>query len=501
MKKSFLAPVVFLTIAAISLTGAPAAVADDTEPVPTPANVVVTTPGILTLPNGDGVRDTTVFTLEADAPTTVALSLVDPADESVVSVLEPVTLTEGALTATVPLTLEGVVRPGGFALRTTPEGGETTSTKVMIGSGQPQFANISLSREVIYTYKKATARSSVATVSARDETGERVPFIGSVVAKVGSKSVTSKVSSTAGADAKVTIAASSLPLGAGTVTFAATGQGLTSKGSAKLVVRSVAVSATKVSASQRTLYPARDGYLDSTKITVSTSATTGSTIAATGTVKIVRGNKTVRTWRLSSTKHWSTTWDGKIGGKIVPGKYSVAVAVKGPQGAAKTAKTIVTVKSGKLVTKTSKTTYRASSVFTKWYDRGDSGENACFRDVISAGDVFCEGWDGVDGVAILGEGFLNVPAAVVGGQKFGGTKVRITANVSHLYGDAAWGYWRAGTDIGKSAPITSKGATRLGWLGLPSATRKLDLAYAVAEYSDLGIKNLTVEYSYKVMSR
>ena len=501
MKKSFVAPFVFLTIAAISLTGAPAAVADDSEPTPTPANVVVNKPGILTLPNGDGVRDTTSFTVEADAPTTVALSLVDPADESVVSVLDPVILTEGALTATVPLTLEGVVRPGGFALRATPEGGETTSTKVMIGSGQPQFANIALSRSVIYTYKKATARSSVATVYARDETGERVPFTGSVAAKVGSKTVTSKVSSAAGADAKVTIAATSLPLGAGTVTFTATAQGLTSKGSAKLTVRNVAVTATKISASQRTVYPAKDGYLDATKIALSASTSTGKTIGATGTVKIVRGSKTVRTWKLSSSKSWSATWDGKVGGKVVPGTYTVKVALKGPEGATKSASTTIAVKTGKLVSKTSKKTYKGVSVFKTWYDLGASGSNGCYRDVISAGDIFCEGWDGTDGVAIVGEGTVSVPGAVVSAQKYGGAKVRMTANVSYLDGTAAWGYWRAGTDVGKDASISKKGGSRLGWLGLPGTTRKLDVAYAVGEYSDLGLASITVEYSYKVMGR
>ena len=498
MKKSFVAPFVFLTIAAISLAGAPAAVADDSEPAPTPANVVVTGPGILTLPNGDGVRDTTSFTVEADAPTTVALSLVDPADESVVSVLDPVILTEGSLTATVPLTLDGVVRPGGFALRATPEGGETRSTKVMIGSGQPQFANIALSRSVIYTYKKATARSSVATVYARDETGERVPFTGSVAAKVGSKTVTSKVSSAAGADAKVTIAATSLPLGAGTVTFTATAEGLTSKGSAKLTVRNVAVTATKVSASQRTVYPAKDGYLDATKIAVSASSSTGKTIGATGTVKIVRGSKTVRTWKLSSTKSWSTTWDGKVGGKVVPGTYTVKVAVKGPEGGTKSASTTIAVKKGKLVSTKTKKTYKASSILKTYTPLDEYGQGYCQYDEVTFGCIGFDGYYGDDAVSLIAEGSTTIPASVRSAKAFGAVKVKMTLNASGVSGQAVWGY---GSVSDPTAKVTAmkKGNTSPGWYTVPKSGTKLGVVAATGEYSYFFAKTITVEYSHKKM--
>lgn len=501
MKKLFVAPFVFTTIAAISLAGAPAATADEGDPA---VAVWLSEPSAstLTLPAGDGVRDVASIEVGATAATTVALRLIDRHDAAVIRELPSIELTDAeGLSGTVTLSLDGITTAGQYALEAAPTSGEAASAEFTVGSGKPQAAALTLNRDLIYTYKGAKVRTVDARVSARDETGLAVPFTGTVVATVGTKKATHKVASTTGASTKTTIAGSSLAPGTAKVVFTATAQGASATAKDSVLVKNFAVTKTSIKASERTLYPTKDGYLDATRFTVSTATTTGTTVAASGSVKVTRGGKTVASWKLTSSKKWSAAWNGKVNGKVVPGTYTVKASVKGPEGATKTASTTVTVKAGKLVAKKSVKTVKAKSVLDAYVDLGSSDYNWCATDAITPGDVYCDGEDSLEGVSVVGVGETAVPAAVVKAEKFGGAKVRITAKVTRQYGATMFGYWRSDSDAGKTTYFEETGSHSAGWLTLPATTKKLDVALALGEYSATVVDEFTIEYSYKVMTK
>lgn len=494
-----------LTVGSLILSGAlvagglAPAFADD-DAAAAAAVVTVTPPSdILTLPAADGVRDTVTLGLTADAPTEVDVAIVATEGGDVLAQLAPVVLTDAQLSAPIAVDLSDAFPAGSVLVRTTPADGEAVYTPVTVGSGETVAASLSLSRSKIYTWSKATARTATATVSATDETGLTVPFTGRVTTQIGSTTRSISIASTTGAAASATISASSLPTGAGKVSATVSGNGgeQVTTASAALTVSTVAVTSTKLSASSTTIYPSKDGYRDSTRVSVSTKTTTGSSIAATGTVKVTRSGKTVKSWKLSSTKSWAATWDGRVSGKLVPGVYTVSVSIKGPQGTTKSSSTKVTVKKGKLVTKHYKKTVSASAVITK-YDAYDP-DSYCAKNYSAAGDIFCLGYEAGDEISVIAAGSVTVPASVVAGEKYGSAKVRLTMNVSSLYNWAGWGYQRRGADL-TSVKTVKKGANVGSWVGLPSSTSKVDVVIGLAEYSFVGAKTFTVEYSYKAMT-
>lgn len=503
MKKLFVAPFVFTTIAAISLAGAPAATADEGDPA---VAVWLSEPSAstLTLPAGDGVRDVASIEVGATAATTVALRLIDRHDAAVIRELPSIELTDAeGLSGTVTLSLDGITTAGQYALEAAPTSGEAASAEFTVGSGKPQAAALTLNRDLIYTYKGAKVRTVDARVSARDETGLAVPFTGTVVATVGTKKATHKVASTTGASTKTTIAGSSLAPGTAKVVFTATAQGASATAKDSVLVKNFAVTKTSIKASERTLYPTKDGYLDATRFTVSTATTTGTTVAASGSVKVTRGGKTVASWKLTSSKKWSAAWNGKVNGKVVPGTYTVKASVKGPEGATKTASTTVTVKAGKLVAKKTSKWVDASSVMSTYNPLDYYGEGYCETGWVEADDIVCVGYDAYfdDTLSLVSSGSLSVPSAVVKSQKYGGAKVRLTADVSSVSGTAVWGYAAASDDGLKSGAVTDTGTTTNGWASLPATNRKVDVLLGLGEYSWLAISEFKIEYSYKVMTK
>lgn len=492
-----------LLSAALVLPAVPAAAdeIDPTVPVPSPeAMLSLTTPGVLTLPSGDGVRDLTTVTVASDIPTTVTLTIVDAAD-SVVRSLPTVDLTADSLSAYVDVPVIGLPA-GELMLEATPAAGTPASALLQVGSGQAASASLSLSTRTIYTWKKSEARSTVASVTVADETGLKVPFTGSVTAKVGSRTQKVAVVSSTGAVAKATISSAKLAKGTARVSAAviAGGEKATSN-TVTLAIKNAAITSTKLSASVTTFYPTKDGYKDSAKLSVVSSSTTGGTLPVTGTVKITSKGKTVKTWKLTSSKKWSASWDGKVKGKVVPGTYSATVSVSGPEGAAKKSTVKLTVKKGKLVSKKSKVTVDANSVLTSYVDGGYWDYNMCWEDYYTEGDVFCDGDDASDDtLSVLALGTVKVPSAVVSSQKYGKAKVRLTAKVTSFYGTAAWGYTPVGKDGGRTKLLTGEGKSTAGWLALPATVRKLDVVLGLGEYSFVGIDTFTIEYSYRVLS-
>lgn len=500
MKKTILRATA-LGLAMVLIGAAAPAIADEGDPAPVATLGLSEASNVLTLPAADGVRDAATLTLSSDTATTVSLDVIGTDGATVVKSLAPVELTSETLSATVTVDVAGL-EPGSLSLRATPAAGEGVTAALTVGSGKPATATLSLSPKTIDTWKGSAVRSTVATVSTVDETGLSIPFTGSVTAKVGKVTYTTAVASTSGAASTVRIAATKLTAGSGSATASVTGSGTTvTSNTAAFTVRSTAVTSTKIARSATVVYPTKDGYKDSVRFSVSSKTTTGTTIPVTGWVKVINSKgKTVKSWTLESSKSWSATWNGKVGTTAVYGTYTVKAAVRGPEGSTQSASTTVTVKKGKLVDRSIKTTVKADTVLKKYVDLGDTDYNLCWHNYYKDGDVFCDGDDSIDGVSVMSVGARNVPTAVLDAQKFGGAKVKLTAKVSSLYGDAAWGYARRGSESWKSTVIEALGNSTPGWLALPDGTEKYDITLAVGEYSFVGVDTLTIEYRYRVLS-
>jgi flagellar hook assembly protein FlgD len=89
----------------------------------------------------------------------------------------------------------------------------------------------------------------------------------------------------------------------------------------------------------RAFSPNGDGLLDTTSLSFAASE------RATGTVRLVKGSTTVRTWRVSDVTSWHATWDGRRGdGTRAPdGVYGLVVRVRDGGGNLRTATTRVVV--------------------------------------------------------------------------------------------------------------------------------------------------------------
>ena len=469
-----------------------------------PATLTLGVTDVITLPANDGVRDTTPVTISSNVATTVTFS-VRNGDTQVKQVGSI------ALAAGVPgqfiVPVSGLPA-GALTLVAKPSEGAEVTTALTVGSGQPSSVQLTLSKSTIYTWKKATPRSTTASVLAFDETGLAVPFTGTVTATVGGKTYKPTVKSTTGNVAKASISVTKLAAGTGSVkaSVRALKSGSTSYASNKVTLKvlKTAVSSLKISKSESTVFPAKDSYKDSVKITLTPKTTTGKSFASTGKIKIVRNGKTVKSWTLKSSAKKSVTWNGKVGTKIVPGTYTIIAELKGPEGSKKTVKTSVKIDKRKL-TKTSKTvTHKAKSIFgtpsvydfssycSHWIGGTKDGQVECTSGAAESSETY----------ALYFPGAISVPSAAKSAQKWASVsssyvpKATVSAVVVGKTGSGEWGYWNATTT--KQGPL-KKGTYNNGALKLPKGTSTIDFAVALYQYSSFKIKAFKVKYTYYVL--
>jgi hypothetical protein len=135
-----------------------------------------------------------------------------------------------------------------------------------------------------------------------------------------------------------------------------------------------AVTAVSASRTNSTVYPSKDGYKDSTSITVDIQSSLGGeknlSLTRGSKVSVTKGSRVVKSWTITSSGTKSFTWDGKDRGRVVPGKYRIVVQANGPEGS-KTASANISVSSKKLVSVKKTTTYKASSLL-RYYISNDS---------------------------------------------------------------------------------------------------------------------------------
>ena len=454
--------------------------------------------GLLTLPAGDNVRDVVNVNVQADGPTMANVRVADFAGNDL-AYLGSVEFTDAQLVATVPVPVQGLQAGSLQLIIESADGMSSNSVALVVGSGKPKAVSLSLSRSTVETWKSSSIKSTTATVSAKDETGQTVPFTGKVVAKVGGKSVTRNLLSTNGKSAKADVAGSGLGLGKGSVVATVKGSGAsTSSKAVTLQVRDVSVKTVKVSRSVATVYPVKDGYIDSVKFKVAASTSTGKAVKSTGSVKVTRAGKTVKSWKLKSSKSWSASWNGKVGSKIVPGTYKVVVTLKGPQGPAKSSSIKVKVAPDKLVTKTSTKTIKATSGFTRYanYDLYDEG----YCEILY-GDLSCIGFDAYygDSLSLFAYGAHSLPREMRNSAKYGGAKVRATLDTTFSSGIALWGY---GTNDrnGKFVEM-SEGYSSPGWVSVPKGDKQVVFSAGLGEYSFFSASTVKIEYRYKVLTK
>ena len=79
------------------------------------------------------------------------------------------------------------------------------------------------------------------------------------------------------------------------------------------------------------VYPAIDGFLDTLPINVVTVMAPHVVLPATGHVRVKRGTVFITDIPLTTSTQ-TVTWNGRVAGKIVPGKYTLTPVTKGQEG-------------------------------------------------------------------------------------------------------------------------------------------------------------------------
>lgn len=464
--------------------------------------------GTLTLPASDNVRDTITINATTDATTRATAYVRQAGTEESVFDLASLYLAEPGVEYAITVPTLDTYEPGTYELVVTPEVGSPSVTEFTVGSGKPSSVALALSAPTIYSWTKKSPNTSTATVTATDETGLKVAFTGSVKATVGGTTVslplTAKGNPATGTvgSAKAVIKASALKAGTGTVKATVKGAGSSQVSSAGSTLKVVHTSVTgvKLTASATSVFPVKDGYRDSVKLTVTPTSSVSGSVPATGTVKITHGGKTVTSWKLTSTAKRTFTWGGRNNGSIKPGTYVVTVSIKGPEGTTKTASKSLTVSSKKLVTKTATRQYKASAIMKKYMALDYYEDGACYRDWDVTGDVFCEAYDAYnyDPLALISQGKIPVPADVVSAQKFGGATVKLTTTWGYVSGDTLWTYDTKELGTAKSA-MAKKGTQTLGALKLPETSRTVHVTYGLGEYASAQAKTIKAVYTYKTL--
>ncbi|WP_062317494.1 hypothetical protein [Demequina maris] len=482
------------TTAALALVGiATAASAEDAA-----ATLTLGKASVLTLPAADGVRDSTSVSVASDVATTADVALVP--DEGEPLPLAPVEIADPAFPALVTVPVDGLAA-GAYELVVTPAAGDPVVAPMTVGSGDPVDVSLTLSRAKLFTWSGASPRTAVATVSATDETGLKVPFTGKVVAKAGGRTSTVSVSSATGAAVKPTIYASKLAAGTGTVTAKLDGPTLVgSTASAPITIKKTAITGVSLATSRGDVYPAKDDYRDSVKLTVTptTSRAASVTFPVTGSVKIKHDGRIVKTWSLTSSEKRSLKWYGKNGGRIVPGTYKVTVTLKGPEGSWRTATKYVKVKAGRLVTVTKKVTHTAASVLTSYTSHDPQRAGYCEPHHSRAGDVFCRGVasSSAYGFALSTSGTATVPADVASNAKWGRATAKVVADWASIDGSAQWFYGKSSTDTTRFGYVV-KGSQSLGDIGLDANTTRLHIRVSLFPDTRVKVNTFTVTYSYR----
>ena len=220
-----------------------------------------------------------------------------------------------------------------------------------------------------------------------------------------------------------------------------------------------------VQRSLSTVFPVRDGYRDTVVFTVTPTIDGPATAKVTGTARLSRGSRTVRTWKLHAGTN-RLVWNGRVRGTVEPGGYTLSVRAKGPQGGARTAHSSVAVSAKRLVTRTATVTKLASSVLSRFQSYDAAKQGTCAYSGPLVGCVGSVAADGATFSVIVG-GTVAVPSAVRRGTAYAKPQLRVAIHTTRLTGGAVWG---AAAGSAHVTGTLGKGTTvgTLGWSGDPA---------------------------------
>jgi hypothetical protein len=227
--------------------------------------------------------------------------------------------------------------------------------------------HVSADLSQVYPYVDGYADSTTITGSADTNTGTAIGGTGSIIVRnaagtvVASKAFTSSASQsltwngrTGTKDVAGTFDA--------TYTFAGT-DGVPVSETTQIFVDLTKSLVAGLDSSVTTVYPHKDGYRDATRITYQTQMSTDQTTRGTGSVRITKSGKLVKSWSIKSSKQASVVWNGLYNGKISAGTYTATYRFVGPEGPAKSASVHVKVSSKRVVSVLHRKTLHGSAVY------------------------------------------------------------------------------------------------------------------------------------------
>lgn len=478
----------------LSTSIAPAMAADGDATV---LGVVVSK--VLTLPEADGFNDSAVVTLTSDAAITADPQILNSAAAPVGPDFQPVELTDpdgdGTFLGTLPLS--GLGLPAGdYTVSATEVLAQTLTGSAQLRIGSGAAVNVAVSSPTtFYPRKDGYLDTLKATVTVRDETSTAVPFAGSVILTSGAVTRKAAVTSASGAPASASVSVTGIAAGKGSLTAKVHGP---SGADVTSAARGITLALTQVnrvtlSKSATTIYPAKDGHLD-TGVFKFTAAYGGpANMPVTGSVTIKFNGKKVKSWPLTSTASRSFTWDGLNGGEIVPGKYIVRAGARGPEGTTKSTELSIVVSKKRLVTKTYTRTVNAKPVLKEYVplDADERGECWYTTDEV----VGCDGYDANEsGLSLWAFGSVPVPTGVRNAHS---ATVRVTANVDYVEGSAGWTYYFGAAD-GPGGNL-KVGNNTLTALKVDKALAKLSIDFGLKAESSVDIDYYRIEFRYRVL--
>lgn len=259
------------------------------------------------------------------------------------------------------------------------------------------------------------------------------------------------------------------------------------------VVRTLSgVVSAQIRQSDTTFYPTADGYKDSLVVDVESYTTTGNRLTTTGSTIAIKNSAgtVVATKTITHTGSTRFAWNGKVGGKVKPGRYSIVYTVK--SAAAPTMKVVkistVVVSAAKLIPKTISVTKRARDVFSTYVDGGA----ACLL-----ANTYIEMYHvGSDGVCY---GNVASPSVVRAAANY--APVFVTAKVAVARTPFARTLSLTSNDSTMNEPVViSRPGTTVFTMGeMVDAAGGLQLAVYGSPYAKVRITSVTFTYTYRTL--
>jgi hypothetical protein len=298
---------------------------------------------LLTLPAKDGVRDRTTVRIRSGKGGLVDLDAVKGTTTVKLAAHVALRSTKAGWSRTVTVP-DAHLTPGKWRIRAERSTDYTVQAKsgsFTVGSGAPKFVLITPGARTLYPWKDGVLDTEIVTIAAKDETRTLVPITGTVRIDAGRQHVTRTLSAAGTARLPIT----ALPLGPATMTTTvASGAGKAVRRT-PLTLAPTAVGTLRIARSSDTVQPVVDGLLDSVVLTTTGAASAGSPAKVSGTLTVSKGKTVARTFAVKDGTQRAFTWDGRVNGVVVPGTWTVTLALKGPQGLVRTkTKTLLVTK-------------------------------------------------------------------------------------------------------------------------------------------------------------